>query len=138
VRPGRLRRVWRGLAQGVGLDPRWLEIASGSAAVLWGGWMLCVPMHNPAYASLRMFVSDALLGTVVMVGGLLQCASVTLDHRLARIPIAAGMGSAWFLVGYAISVASPQSATPMILLALGVWNALAMLVLIRLTLDGSR
>ena len=129
-----LRWLARSGLAALGFDPRWLEAASGSAAVLWGGMVLVHGAEGyAAYAPLNPFISDTLLGCLFVAGGAVQLAAVLHDHPLARIPVAAAMASVWLLASYGVLVCAPQSPTFAVLLSLGVWNMLAMLVLIHLS-----
>ncbi len=127
--------------RGFGMDPRWLEACSGSAATLWGLWIELTPgslTENRTYLALGLFIPKLPLGGLFLAGGLLQLAGVLLDHRLARVPLAAFMASSWLLVAYGIAVSAPTSPTFPLLMALGTWNGLAMVALICLTLQARR
>ncbi len=87
---------------------------------------------HPGYAPLGLFIPGALLGLVLLVAGLAQGVAVMLDHQLARIPLAAALSSAWLLVAFAVAGAAGWSPSVPVMGVLGLFDAAAMLVLIRL------
>ena len=119
----------------LGSDPRWLEMASAFSAAGWGLDILLVPGGLPVhviYAPLSAIVSGWIAASVVLAAGLAQAAGVALDHQLARIPFAMAMGSIWLLLASVVSVSIPLSPTLPMLVVMGCFNAMAMVVLIRL------
>ena len=120
----------------LGMDPRWLEASSGSAALLWGLSLLQRGGADlPAgYEPIARFIPAAVVAGLFGCGGALQLVAVLLDHPVARIPLASFMASAWFLVAYSVAIGAPASPTIAVFLSLGAWNAAAMIVLIYITM----
>ena len=121
----------------LGADSRWLEAASGTAAMGWAAAVLLAPdrlARLAGYAPLVLFISPRLISMLMLLGGCLQCLAALRNHVVARVQFAGALGGAWLLIAYANWLGVPQPPTMWVLAALGVWNGLAMVNLVRLSL----
>ena len=131
--PGLSRRVARAAVGELGLDPRWLEAASGTAAFFWAVVVVAMPgdlVDHAGYVAVGLFLPDWVWMTLGAVGGLAQLIAARGNHREARIPLAGLMAGLWGLIvlGVLASAPYPLAVAPYGVLCL--FNLLAMLVLV--------
>jgi hypothetical protein len=127
------RRAARAVLGGLGLDPRWLEAASGCAAVLWALVVFAMPgdlVDHPGYVAVGLFLPDWVWMTLGFAGGVAQLLGARGDHREARIPLAGVMAVLWGLVALGVLASAPYPPAVAPYGVLSAFDLLAMLVLV--------
>ncbi|MBV9735792.1 MAG: hypothetical protein JO209_07760 [Acidisphaera sp.] len=93
-------------------EPWWVELWSGSAAVLWGLFVFCMPVHlgqMPAFTLLHYTTRDpsAVWGPLLFSAGAAQVAVVLLNRRALRWMAALVLGILWAIVGGVVHTSLP-------------------------------
>lgn len=93
-----------------------LELASGAALTLWGGFSLLFVdfEHQPAYDVLVRWIDGQVWAAFALAGGLAQVAVAALDFRRLRWSMAFGSCLYWSIISYALlrgSVVPPGAMT---------------------------
>ena len=93
-------------------EPWWVELWSGSAAVLWGLFVFCMPVHLgllPAFRLLQRATVDPsdVWGPLFFTAGTMQITVVLLNRRALRWMAALVAGILWAIVGGIVHASLP-------------------------------